>query len=101
MKERRIFACRGSGRKAVYGGGTALNRGVSAAAAVAALGFRSPSSIGLTASFARLTSPTFWAGVRATPCPFTRPKRRKRPSRYAPFSPGVVRKNERPPSMAA
>jgi hypothetical protein len=30
-------------------------------------------------------SATFGAGVNATHCPITRPKRRKQPERYAPF----------------
>jgi hypothetical protein len=34
-------------------------------------------------AFVRFFSATFWAGVNATHCPITRPKRRIQPERYA------------------
>jgi hypothetical protein len=45
-------------------------------------------------SFPRKTSATFGAGVNASHCPITRPKRRKQPKRYVPLDLKFIEKNK-------
>jgi hypothetical protein len=66
----------------VYGQ-TAYNRIVCAAPAVAGLAYEKPQSA--LCAFVRFFSGTFGAGVNATHCPITRPKRRIQPERYVQY----------------
>jgi hypothetical protein len=47
---------------------------------------RAPKNRSRPAAFVRFFSATFGAGVIATQCPITRPKRRIQPVRYMPFA---------------
>jgi hypothetical protein len=54
------------------------------------LGYEKPQSA--LSAFVRFFSATFGAGVIATQCPITRPKRHIQPERNAPFSLNFVQK---------
>jgi hypothetical protein len=71
-------------------GGTALNRTVYASPPCGGSGYKKPQSA--LCAFVRFFSATFGAGVNASHCPITRPKRHIQPERYATYDFNIFEK---------